>query len=1021
MVNTHIPSNTVNGSLIIQNITISGNQHGVLVENVHDVTIRNGVIRNHGHDGVYVDSEHEVTIQNINLSSNRRGIHILVGGEITIKDTFVSGSVHDGVYIVSTGSASNVNIQTSSINGNGKSGFQIDSRGEAKLTLSIINTSVHDNDIGLLLMLQHVEDETNLVSSSFTLNSCNISRNTMRGMQVRQESFGKTSLDFVVLADCLFQGNGGGGLSALFTDVYLEGNIAFADNMAIDGGALSLESSVLHFNNNSNIILKNNRAKKYGGAVFVSPSRQVYPLSRHFKCFYSINIINLTITPMTPSLVLDVILTNNSALFGGDEIFGASWESCTDSSQDAYHYPSIIRDYVHIDEGFDCSLSLVTSDPTRVCLCDETGQPQCNDLSYIFHTETCYPGERFNLSLVVVGLDFGTLTTSVYASTLDGQLPFLPPDQHFQSVVHTGCTQVEYSVPSPNNNEVIVLTANERRVEVQDENEKSILGSEISSWKNRTWYKIKADLKLFTTPVYVNVTLKDCPLGFNLAADPEGYLSCQCHPFLIDNGITNCYIQDETGFIDLDAGRTLWIGNGSLIIGNSEDLVVAKYCPYDYCNKNITTLDLSDPDEQCALNHMGVLCGGCLPNHSLALGSNQCLPCSDNNHLALLVFFIVAGLLLVFFIKFLDLTVANGTINGLLFYANIVWAYKSLLFPARDGEHSALQFFRVFIAWLNLDFGIETCFFQGLTAYWKTWLQFVFPLYIWIIAGVVIGISHYSTVATKLFGKNSVPVLATLFLISYSKLLRTIITVFGYAELKSPIGTIATVWDFDGNIHIFGKRHAPLLVIALLVLLLLWLPYTMTILLVPLLRRKSHLKPLHWINKWKPFYDAYFGPLKDKHHYWVGVLLSLRGLLLVIFSITSSTHPQANLLVLTTVASCLIVYLSLVGRLYKKWYWSILENSFFLNLAIIGVATFYQQKAEGDETPVIYTSVIIVFIQFIAIVLFHICCAVKKCCFPKKKDEQVVDNNRLEEERAQRQRQLKKDIQTGIELREPFL
>ena len=40
--------------------------------------------------------------------------------------------------------------------------------------------------------------------------------------------------------------------------------------------------------------------------------------------------------------------------------------------------------------------------------------------------------------------------------------------------------------------------------------------------------------------------------------------------------------------------------------------------------------------------------------------------------------------------------------------------------------------FSIFIAWLNLDFGIETCFYDGMDAYSKTWLQFVFPLYIWV-------------------------------------------------------------------------------------------------------------------------------------------------------------------------------------------------------------------------------------------------------------------------------------------------
>ena len=50
---------------------------------------------------------------------------------------------------------------------------------------------------------------------------------------------------------------------------------------------------------------------------------------------------------------------------------------------------------------------------------------------------------------------------------------------------------------------------------------------------------------------------------------------------------------------------------------------------------------------------------------SLAIGSIQCLSCS-NTFLVLLIPFTIAGLVLVPFIKFWDLTVSGGTLNGLI-------------------------------------------------------------------------------------------------------------------------------------------------------------------------------------------------------------------------------------------------------------------------------------------------------------------------------------------------------------------
>ena len=76
----------------------------------------------------------------------------------------------------------------------------------------------------------------------------------------------------------------------------------------------------------------------------------------------------------------------------------------------------------------------------------------------------------------------------------------------------------------------------------------------------------------------------------------------------------------------------------------------------------------------------------------------------------------------------LHLTVAAGTLHGLIFYTNIVAANHHILFPQTPNNPAS-----IFIAWLNLDLGIQTCFYSGMDVYAKTWLEFVFPVYIWVI------------------------------------------------------------------------------------------------------------------------------------------------------------------------------------------------------------------------------------------------------------------------------------------------
>ena len=130
----------------------------------------------------------------------------------------------------------------------------------------------------------------------------------------------------------------------------------------------------------------------------------------------------------------------------------------------------------------------------------------------------------------------------------------------------------------------------------------------------------------------------------------------------------------------------------------------------------------------------GVICGGCKPGYSLILGSTECWQCSNIN-LWLLLPFGLAGVLLIVFFSLTDMTVATGTIHGLLFYANIVSENKSSFFP----PESANGFLFVFMAWLNLDLGIRSCFYNGLDAYAFTWLQLLFPAYIWLLAiGIII-------------------------------------------------------------------------------------------------------------------------------------------------------------------------------------------------------------------------------------------------------------------------------------------
>ena len=409
-------------------------------------------------------------------------------------------------------------------------------------------------------------------------------------------------------------------------------------------------------------------------------------------------------------------------------------------------------------------------------------------------------------------------------------------------------------------------------------------------------------------------------------------------------------------------------------------LTVHPHCPFDYCVNGRVIFLLNNTDKQCAYSRSGLLCGACntkqcnnsLPcnstGYSLVLGSSHCKQCT-NIHLLLVTPFALMGVALVFLLLVCKLTVATGTLSGLVFYANIVGPNRTIFLPA--GSTDALS---VFIAWLNLDFGIETCFYNGMDASSKTGLQFVFPVYIWMLVGLVVFLSHYSERFAKLLGSNPVSVLATLILLSYAKILRTCITATSSITLQYQYKVNRAAWLYDANVAYFSGKHIPLFILAILFFFFLFLPYTLLLLCGQWLQAISHLRLFSWVNsaRLKPFMDSYHAPYKPKHRYWPGLLLVIRSVLLLVFALNHQQDPNINLLAIVLGAGILHLWAWVSGGVYKNWCLDALEGSFALNLIILGAATYYVKLSGGNQLAVGHTSVTIALITFIGILAYHI-------------------------------------------------
>ena len=373
-------------------------------------------------------------------------------------------------------------------------------------------------------------------------------------------------------------------------------------------------------------------------------------------------------------------------------------------------------------------------------------------------------------------------------------------------------------------------------------------------------------------PPSITISLRPCPWGFTLQHNPP---YCDCDPQLVRYDIS-CNINKQT----IQRKPPVWIGYYSAQLNNSHlagaakctesdeeecrGVVVHHNCPYDHCKNMIMDISVNSTNEQCQFNRTGILCGACPHGLSTVLGSSMCLPCS-NLYLLLLIPFALAGLLLVFFLTACNLTVSEGTINGLIFYANIVQFHDAIFF--RKHIPVLTDVLKLFIAWINLDLGFETCFYNGMDAYGQTWLQFAFPIYIWMIAGLIITLSRRFTTVAKLMGKNAVQVLATLFLLSFAKLERTIFTALSRTTLLYPDGYEKVVWSPDGNVAYLHGMHILLFITALLIGMIA-LPLVLVLTFIPCLQKKSGTPLLFWVTRLKPLFDAYTGPYKNTFRFW---------------------------------------------------------------------------------------------------------------------------------------------------------
>ena len=783
---------------------------------------------------------------------------------------------------------------------------------------SIINSGIH-------VLLSDIEAYNNTFSDAISIDSSNLQSSSVFFFR---NIYNLTLVGTEDGDGSRFYNNSPGVFLAAGGNVFLKGHIKFENNIAVNGGAVSLyDRAILYIHEKSKLEFAGNQALQFGGAIFVDSSLKTGVLSTcaiqfigHSTIFdvSDIRLLNITVS-----------FTNNSARVAGNSLFATPLYDCYTLPESSFHSVSLLQDSKEIRSALYTFPSTVAngieeiaSTPTRICICNQT----------VFNQENCMeslsistvPGRTFIVHLVAVDDAYTPVASLLYAelNTVKNTNMQLGPDQDVRQLSGVNCTPVEFTLYGKKNSSAII-------------NLFAIPGG---------------------FPTSLNITIDTCPLGFEI----DQLQQCSCSAFTTSAIDATCNATSYT----VARPDNSWIG-----VKHQENGTVVAYvitCPIDYCSAT-TEVNLSSPDQICDNGRTGILCGQCSDGFSVTFGSAKCSMCT-NFWLFSIPFFALAGIALVLVLFLANLTVTAGTIHGLIFYANIVGVNTPIFF-----RNTNRSFLFVFISLLNLELGFPLCFFDGMDDIAKVGLQFIFPSYLLLLSGAIIFLSRYFPRIQKVTASSGVPVLATLFYLSYNKIVRTVIDILSFATLQTQNHT-SLVWQFDGSIEYCTGLHIFLFIVAILVILLFIFPYTFSLVfIVPI---QKYTKP-----RLKPLIDAYLGPYKDKWRYWFGIRLFALPLVSTVSAFRGTDDPGLALLLQLFIIVILTLLQTSIHP-FKNFATEVVDESFLLNFIVLALTFSYliglgPNHKVGQEI-VVGIMISLAFVAFVGIIAYHIIMALRK-------------------------------------------
>ena len=762
---------------------------------------------------------------------------------------------------------------------------------------------------------------------------------------------------FICEISCNFSKNSaikrGGGIYAVDSIIFLSGNesdiylsaaitliLNFKGNRAARGGGIYFEAnSEIRGPKRSSlgykILFESNHANMEGNAIYVDDRIYLATCSQHHaQCFLQTSTSPVINSSSTRWVKITGNITNTT-------IFGGLLDRClvNNAFSDNSESVSGIKHLQDVSEDQNIT-RMISSNPVRVCYCNGTSSGCALQTPESILRYNIQKGGQINVPVTAVD----QVNRSVHASisiSVSSSHSYLGNSQDNQLITSSKCTNVRFNIYSSHENETIFIFPKDQ---CNNKDKSKVLTLQIT---------------------FENCT---CPVGFHVNKQNKTSCECECDPKI------NPYKERCSLLSVIRNSET----QGWVRYDEENGFLFHPFCPYDFCLPPNTPVDIdlhleNGSDAQCAFDRAGLLCGKCKTGYSLSFSSSRCLQCHEINWpwaFLIIVIKIIGGIVLVATILILNLTVSIGTMNGLIFYANILAADSSLFLSI-----SKPNFRTVLIAWPNLDLGFDVCYFKGIDAYSKVWLNLLFPIYVIFVLILIILISKYSSRFGNFIGRwNPVSTLATLLLLSYTKLLRVIITALSFTIITYPTGEQKIVWLQDASVKFFGLKHFPLGLVAIAIIFVGFI-YTVLLFFWQWILRLPNRRIFKWARNTRLnlFIEANLAPYKAKYRYWFGLLLFVRMALYLGIATEKSHESVTVVLAIGLIAASILLLRTFLGNnVYRNRFIDYMNSSFYYNLLALSLARLYCLNSSSCQERSSIISIALAFILFVIILSYHI-------------------------------------------------